>query len=598
MPASPLLSSANVIEIEVSLNGKALDSSLQVRSIEVERTLFRIASAKMTLVLPFGTDDNGTFALSESNDFLPGAPIEIKLGSVSKKDLVFKGIIVKQSIKNLGNDSNLLFIQCSDESVKMTFGRKSAYYENMKDNAIMSAIVGDYGLSSEVSATDIQHKLLVKYQANDWDFLITRAEANGLLVYTENGKVVVKKPLSNGSPDLSIDFGKDVFAFDCSMDARTQTSTISNSAWDLKTQAMVEGKSTEPNLSKLGNLENKSLGSKIGLSDTTHLVTEPLDQTELSSWASAQLLRNRMNGMQGSLTFYGNAKPKLNTLIEMKGFGNRFNGHALISSIKHTVKAGIWRTTVGYGLSPEWYYEQRPVSAPAAAGLLPAVSGLLNGTVKKIDADPDGEFRIQVDVPVIAASGVGIWARLSNFYATSGKGSFFFPEIGDEVVLGFLNDDPRYPVILGTLYSSKLKPAYTPDAENTIKAIVTKNDLKIEFNDTDKVLTIKTPGGNEFVLSDKDKSTTLKDQNGNKLVMDSSGITLNSVKDLVVKAEGKIDLQAKLGISASASGGDLSLEGLNIQAKAKIGFSAQGSATAELKAAGNTIVKGAIVMIN
>ena len=130
------------------------------------------------------------------------------------------------------------------------------------------------------------------------------------------------------------------------------------------------------------------------------------------------------------------------------------------------------------------------------------------------------------------------------------------------------------------------------------KGIATKNDLKIEYNDADKVLTIKTPEGNEFVLSDKDKSTTLKDQSGNKMVMDSSGITLTSAKDVVIKAQGKIDLMANTGISASASGGDVSLEGLNVQAKAKIGFSAQGSASAELKAAGNTSIKGAIVMIN
>lgn len=130
------------------------------------------------------------------------------------------------------------------------------------------------------------------------------------------------------------------------------------------------------------------------------------------------------------------------------------------------------------------------------------------------------------------------------------------------------------------------------------KAIDTKNDLKIEYNDADKVLTIKTPEGNEFVLSDKDKSVSLKDLNGNKMTMDNSGISLSSIKDVVIKANGKVDIQGELGVSNAASGGDISLEGLNVQAKAKISFSAQGSASAELKAGGNTSVKGAMVMIN
>ena len=187
---------------------------------------------------------------------------------------------------------------------------------------------------------------------------------------------------------------------------------------------------------------------------------------------------------------------------------------------------------------------------------------------------------------------------MAHFYATTGKGSFFLPEVGDEVILGFLNEDPRFPIILGMLYSSKIKAPYTPDDKNKIKAIVTKNDLKIEFNDEDKVLTIQTPGGNQFVLSDKDKSILLKDQNGNKMEMNSAGITLESPKDVVIKATGKINLEATQGIAAKASGGDVSIEGLNVQAKAQVAFSAQGSASAELKASGMTTVKGSMVMIN
>lgn len=598
MPTSPSLVAANVIDYSIKLDGKPLNSLYQVQSIAIERSMFRIASAKIAILLPTGSKDNATFKNSDSNDFLPGKKIEIGVGSINKKTVVFKGIIVKNNIRNGGEDWNLLSLQCSDESVKMALGRKSAYYEKMKDSAVISSIVGEYGLKSAVDATNYQHKLLVKYQSNDWDFLISRAEANGLLVYTEDGQVMVKKPLSSGTPELTLDFGKDVLSFDLSLDARAQATTITHSAWDPKTQAMVEGKSTEPSLSKVGDLETKTLGTKIGLKDQKLSITEPLEKTELDTWASAQLLRERMGGIQGTVTFFGNASPKLNTLIEFDGFGARYNGKALISSVSHLVKAGFWQTTVGVGLPVEGYHEQREINIPPAAGLLPAVSGLLNGTVKKIDADPDGHYRILVDVPVIAPSGTGIWARLSNLYATAGKGSFFYPEVGDEVVLGFLNDDPRFPIILGMLYSSKLKPAYTPDSANKIKAIVTKNDLKIEFNDQDKVLTVKTPGGNEFILSDKDKSITIKDQNGNKMLMDNAGISLNSAKDINIKANGKINITATTGIKASASGGDVSLEGLNVQAKAKIAFSAQGSASAELKAGGNTSIKGAIVMIN
>ena len=125
--------------------------------------------------------------------------------------------------------------------------------------------------------------------------------------------------------------------------------------------------------------------------------------------------------------------------------------------------------------------------SPTAAALLPAIQGLQNGVVKKIHEDPDGEFRIQVDVPVIAPTGDGIWARMSHFYATADAGCFFMPEVGDEVLLGFLNNDPRFAVILGMLYSSSKKKApYKADQKNTYKAFVTKSQMKIEFEDVKK----------------------------------------------------------------------------------------------------------------
>lgn len=492
MPDSPLISSSDIVSFEILINGQQIKASYLVLSIELERAIFRIPTAKIILgTQPVDSENNQHFA-RESDDFIPGAEIEIKLGYGSNNETVFHGIIVKQGIRNLTGLSDELIIHCRDKSTKMTLGRKSAYYQDMTDSAITTSILSDYGLSSAVEATTCTHKQLVKYQLNDWDFIVARAEANGMLAYAENGKVSVKKPLDSGMADLKVAFGKDVLSYDCSIESPF------------------------------------------------------IEKNELNALADAQLPRDQMFIMQGTITFIGNATPKLNTLLELHGFGDRFKGNALITSIQDSIQEGIWRTTVGIGLPSEWQDAQRTLSAPSTGGLLPALGGLQNGIVKKMDEDPDGQYRILVEVPAIDPAGAGIWARMAHFYATSGKGSFFLPEIGDEVVLGFLNDDPCYPIILGMLYSSNIQPPYPPDHKNEIKAFVTKNDLKIEFNDGDKVLSIKTPGGNEFVLSDKDKSITLKDQHGNKIEMTDAGIALNSAKDIEIKAAGTTTVQGAM----------------------------------------------------
>lgn len=277
--------------------------------------------------------------------------------------------------------------------------------------------------------------------------------------------------------------------------------------------------------------------------------------------------------------------------------GDRFNGKAFISSLKHDLSKGNWITEAEFGLSPEWFAEQRNLMAPPASGLLPGIEGLHIGVVKKLDEDPEGEQKVQVSVPVLEADVDGVWARLAGFYGSDGIGAFFIPEVGDEVVLGYMNNDPCHPVILGSLYSSKRQPPYSLTAENLTKAIVTKSKLRLEFDDDKKVVTIMTPGKNTIVISDDDKSIRLQDQNSNTVTLSASGILLDSPHDIAMTAKGKITIEAvgEIDISSKA---DVEVAGLNINNSANIGFAAKGNASAELSASGQTTVKGAMVMIN
>jgi uncharacterized protein involved in type VI secretion and phage assembly len=268
-----------------------------------------------------------------------------------------------------------------------------------------------------------------------------------------------------------------------------------------------------------------------------------------------------------------------------------------VTAVRHELYDGNWLTDVEFGLSPQWFTQRDDIVAPSAAGLLPGVEGLQIGVVMKLDEDPEGEYRIQVSTPVMAAATDGVWARLAKFYASDSVGAFFLPEIGDEVILGYINNDPSFPVILGSVYSSKRKPAYTPAAANDTKAIVTRCKHKIEFDEKDKIITITTPGANEVILSDKDKSIQLLDENGNKVELTPSGISLSSPKDIKLTAKGGIELDAVNAVSITSKA-DVKSQGLNIACSAQVGFTAKGAATAELSATGQTTVKGAMVMIN
>lgn len=596
MADSPLMGSTGVVSVAILSNGTAIADTIQIVSVEITYGVNKIPSAKITLL--DGEWPSSDFPVSNTDDFKPGAEITISAGYANVTTIIFKGIVTKHGIKMDGDNFSRLIIQCRDSAVAMTIGRKNANFVDSKDSDIISKLIGVYSsLTSDVTATTTSFKELVQYYCTDWDFMLIRAEANGFLVTVDAGKVSVKAPQVDGEAVLTLTYGTDLMAFGADMDAASQFSVVKGTTWNLTDQAIQEQQANPDQLTGQGDLAAADLAGVVA-PDYFRLQTDaPLESTALTDWVKGQQVKSGLARIRGYAAFQGSAKVKTGELVELKGVGNRFNGNVLVTAVKHEIKQGNWVTEIEFGLSPQWFAEQYKVETPLASGWVPGVNGLQIGVVKKLDADPEGQCKIQVSVPVMQSETDGVWARLASFYGSNGLGAFFIPEIGDEVVLGYFNDDPSYPVILGSLYSSNRKPPYELTADNFIKAIVTRSKLKFEFDDEKKIITLTTPGNNKIVISDDQKSILLQDQNSNKIELNSSGIIIDSPKDIKISAKGKVTIDAVGNIESTAQA-DIKNQGLNINHQANVGFSAKGNATAELSASGQTTVKGGIVMIN
>ncbi|MBE9233720.1 hypothetical protein IQ231_19110 [Cuspidothrix issatschenkoi LEGE 03284] len=226
-------------------------------------------------------------------------------------------------------------------------------------------------------------------------------------------------------------------------------------------------------------------------------------------------------------------------MMEVAGISKRFNGKTLVTAIRHQVNNSGWQTDVQFGLSADFFAQQNHniIDTPAA-GLIPAIHGLQIGVIDNYENDPNKQFRVKVRIPSIETDGI-IWARLASVEAGKERGIFFRPEPGDEVILGFINDDPRQAIILGAVHSEKnaLPSDFKITQENYKKGIVTKEGLKIIFDDENKNLEISTPNGNIIKLSEQDKGINLEDENGNTMILNDKGITIKSTKDIII--EGK-----------------------------------------------------------
>jgi uncharacterized protein involved in type VI secretion and phage assembly len=287
------------------------------------------------------------------------------------------------------------------------------------------------------------------------------------------------------------------------------------------------------------------------------------------------------------VTGFAGVKP--GDMVKLTGVGDRFNGNVYITAIKHDVSGGSWYTHIQFGLDPERYANlYQNISDPPAAGLTGSIQGLQIGVVVQLQSDPDGDFRILVKVPMIDPDGQGIWTRVASLDAGSDRGAFFMPEIGDEVIVGFINNDPRHAVMLGMLHSSAKSAPINPQDANNEKGFTTRSKMHIHFDDQTKTITIDTPAGNSIELDEQGMKIEIKDQNSNKVTMDTSGITLDSPMNVTIKAGVNLSLSA----GASLSIGAVSL-GVNADADIQL----KGAALT-MQASGIAQIQGSLVQIN
>jgi len=564
----------------ILVSGTAVSAAYQVQSIVVSRELNRVASAEIFVL--DGDPSAETFSVSNAADFLPGADIEVQAGYHGTETTVFKGIVVRHGVKSVPRRPSVLRVECRDAAVKLTVGRKSAYFYDQKDSDIIDTIAGAAGLTTDVEATHVSHHQMVQFYSTDWDFILTRAEANGQVVLTRDGKLVVKAPTASASPAVSLRFGGNLIDFEATMDARTQFSSIESVAWNPANQAPVSMQAAAGSASAPGNVSSNDLASVIGLSALELKHGGQVKDQELQAWADGLKARSEFAKVRGRARTQGFPAIQPGDVIELAGVGDRFAGKALAAGVRHEITTHNWETDIEFGLNPETFgSRERTVLEAPANGLVPGVSGMQIGLVTALEGDPDGEERIQVRIPMIDPGEQGTWARLATLDAGSSRGIVFRPEIGDEVVLGFFSSDPRDPVVLGQLHSSAKTSPIPPSDDNHKKGLVTRSGIDLQFDDDKKVVTLKTPGGNTVVVSDQDKGILLEDQNGNKVTLDANGITLDSASDVTIKAAG-----------------DVKVQGSNVEAAAQSQFKAEGSSGAELSSGASTKIKGSMVQIN
>ncbi len=164
--------------------------------------------------------------------------------------------------------------------------------------------------------------------------------------------------------------------------------------------------------------------------------------------------------------------------------------------------------------------------------------------------DPDGQGRVRVRLPWSPDNGdtaYEAWARLATMMAGRNRGSWFVPDVDDEVLVAFEAGDARRPYVVGTLWNGQDAPPESMDSagENNVKTLRSRRGVIVKLDDTSghESLTLETPGGQSLVFQDGPGSIELHDSNGNTVRLESSGVTVTSAAKVTVQA-GTVEVSA------------------------------------------------------
>jgi len=158
-------------------------------------------------------------------------------------------------------------------------------------------------------------------------------------------------------------------------------------------------------------------------------------------------------------------------------------------------------------------------------------------------ADPEGQGRVKIKLPWAADSGGGVyeaWARHATMMGGSDRGTWFIPDVNDEVLVAFEAGDPSRPFVVGSLWNGSDAPPESMDGggRNYKKVIRSRNGVKVTLDDQDgqEQFICETPGGQKVTLKDGPGVVEIVDSNGNSIKLESSGVTVTASAKVTVNA--------------------------------------------------------------
>lgn len=492
----------------------------------------------------------------------PGCEVFVHLDEplARTSEPVFAGLVVEQSLE-LRWDRALLTLRLKHGLSRLESGCRSAVYADQTAGDIVSRLLRARNIAcTNRGSLGTRIEQSIQVQCSDWRHVRTLLDAHHAWLLPGVQGVELIAPRLAGRPDHALQRRGDtidVLEARWSFNGQYQPAGLKVASWDVEQQDLAAASAAAPRLGD-GAMDPSRIAALDAEPWVVHrgaAVPSPM----LEDQAKSMLTRLQQGAVQGEFRVAGSSAYSLGQTLALVGFGAGFDGSGIITAVKHHIDKARWVTTLSLG------QQGLLGDSPGSAGF----TGLTSGVVAEYEADPRHLQRIRVRLPVLGNQ--PIWARLALPSASKDAGFHFYPDAGDEVVVGFFHGDFAYPVVLGSTYNPKNLPPVPLSKENEAKGFTLRQDdkhLALMFDANS--MTASLQAGEDRISLQGGVRVESPDEIhlavGDDTLTMSQGIRIASESEIALTADqDQIALKGGIAIQGASGAGEVNVKGKKIK---------------------------------
>jgi len=385
----------------------------------------------------------------------------------------------------------------------LTLTKNTRCYQNKTVTEVIKDVLSTYSISPKINTSNTYTPLeyCVQYRESDFAFISRLMEQHGIFYYfehTQDDHTLVLQDTSNKLGDNPI---QDTFKFRAEqgnqegfydfvvreISARSTMVTGKFNAWDysFKRYQTVMG-SEKDTAGPLGANSNEdydysvATGFKVDESDTNlkpsmDMYTTVLRDASDSETATLDGVSNAIC-MQTGYAFTLTEHPIKSVNTKYLLVHAEHNVQQLPSYRARTREAPQPFSNTFRAVPFSTFYRSPQITEK------PLVYGMHTGKVvvpsgEESHLDKYGRVNVQFWWDRLRQPNTpnNTWLRVAQSWASKGWGTYYWPRVDDEVLVGFMEGDPDQPIVVGSVYNGANMPPYDPVGQYTLSGIMTRS---------------------------------------------------------------------------------------------------------------------------